>query len=198
MTLPTVTEGEKERAGVDDAQLMVAVQAGDPGAFRILVERYKKKAYYLALKLVGDRNDAYDLSQEAFIRVYNARRRYDHTRPFYSWFYAILSNLAKNHLKRRYVRSEYAALLRKSADADMDARSTPDERICAEETRAAVWSAIEKLSYEHREVIILRHFEDMAYEDIARLLGIPAGSVMSRLYYARKKLRELLGEAYEG
>jgi RNA polymerase sigma-70 factor (ECF subfamily) len=88
--------------------------------------------------------------------------------------------------------------VRNAGDAELDTRCAPDERVREEETRAAVWSAIEQLSYEHREVIILRHFEDMAYEDIARLLGIPLGSVMSRLYYARKKLRELLGEAYEG
>jgi RNA polymerase sigma-70 factor (ECF subfamily) len=198
MALPTVLADDKEHAGADDAQLMAAVQQGDPGAFRILVERYKKKAYYVALKLVGDSNDAFDLSQEAFVRVYNARRRYDNSRPFYAWFYAILRNLAKNHLKRRTVRSEYAALVRNAGDAELDTRCAPDERVREEETRAAVWSAIEQLSYEHREVIILRHFEDMAYEDIARLLGIPLGSVMSRLYYARKKLRELLGEAYEG
>ena len=193
-----VIGGDKECTGVDDAQLMAAVQHGDPAAFRILVEKYKRRAYYLALKLVGDSDDAYDLSQEAFIRVYNARRRYDRGRPFYAWFYAILSNLAKNHLKKRSVRFEYAAQIRGESDQALDDSGAPDCIVEADEARKALWAAIEKLSYDHREIIILRHFEDMPYEDIAKLLGIPVGSVMSRLYYARKKLRELLGEAYEG
>ncbi len=182
---------------MDDAQLMVSVQEGDPIALRLLVERYKRKAYYTALKLVGDADEAYDLSQEAFIRVYNARRRYDHSRPFYSWFYAILSNLAKNHLKKRSVRANYAASVRSAKDAEIDTHDSPEVLVEADETKQAVWAAIEKLSYEHREIIILRHFEDMSYEEIAKLLRIPVGSVMSRLYYARKRLRELLGEAYE-
>jgi RNA polymerase sigma-70 factor (ECF subfamily) len=192
-----VIEDDEELAGLDDAQVMVDVQHGDPAAFRILVERYKKRAYCLALKLVGDPDDAYDLSQEAFIRVYNARRRYDRRRPFYSWFYAILSNLAKNHVKKRAVRSQYAAEVRGAGEAQLDERESPEFIIEAGETRKAVWAAIEKLPYEHREIIVLRHFEDMSYEEIADLLGIPAGSVMSRLYYARKRLRELLGDAYE-
>ncbi len=197
MTDSTVKGGDKERTDLDDAQLMVSVQEGDPIALRLLVERYKRKAYYTALKLVGDVDEAYDLSQEAFIRVYNARRRYDRTRPFYSWFYAILSNLAKNHLKKRSVRANYAASIKGAKDAEIDTHDSPEVLVEADETKQAVWAAIEKLSYEHREIIILRHFEDMAYEEIAKLLGIPVGSVMSRLYYARKRLRELLGEAYE-
>jgi RNA polymerase sigma-70 factor (ECF subfamily) len=192
-----VTGGEKENTGVDDAQLMVAVQQGDTAAFRILVDRYKKRAYYTALKLVGDSDDASDLSQEAFIRVYNARRRYDRTRPFYAWFFAILRNLAKNHLKKRSVRSEYAAQVKDCGEQPLEADKAPDCLVEADETRKAVWAAVEKLSYDHREIIILRHFEDMPYEEIARLLEIPIGSVMSRLYYARRRLRDLLGEAYE-
>jgi RNA polymerase sigma-70 factor (ECF subfamily) len=192
-----VKPDDRERTDLDDAQLMVSVQQGDPTALRRLVERYKRKAYYTALKLVGDSDEAYHLSQEAFIRVYNARRRYDGNRPFYSWFYAILSNLAKNHLKKRSVRANYAASVRSAQDAELDTRDSPEVLVEADETKRAVWSAIEKLSYEHREIVTLRHFEDMSYEEIARLLGIPVGSVMSRLYYARKRLRDLLGEAYE-
>jgi RNA polymerase sigma-70 factor (ECF subfamily) len=198
MIFLTVIENDKELAGLDDAQVMVDVQQGNPAAFRILVERYKKRAYYLALKLVGDPDDAYDLSQEAFIRVYNARRRYDRSRPFYAWFYAILSNLAKNQVKKRAVRSEYAAQVRGAGGTQLDERESPHFIIEADETRKAVWAAIEKLSYEHREIIVLRHFEDMSYDGIANLLGIPLGSVMSRLYYARKRLRELLGDTHEG
>jgi RNA polymerase sigma-70 factor (ECF subfamily) len=87
--------------------------------------------------------------------------------------------------------------VRSAQDAELDTHDSPEVLVEADETRKAVWSAIEKLSYEHREIITLRHFEDMSYEEIAGLLGIPVGSVMSRLYYARKRLRDLLGEANE-
>ena len=191
-----VIGGVKEFTDLDDAQLMDAVQQDNPMAFRVLVERYKKKAYFTALKLVGDPDDAYDLSQEAFIRVYNARRRYDKSHPFYAWFYTILRNLARNHIRKRSVRLEYAARTKRIHKRNTEVSESPECIAEADEAKTAVWHAIEKLSYEHREIIILRHFEDMSYDEIAKLLGIAVGSVMSRLYYARRKLRELLGEEY--
>jgi RNA polymerase sigma-70 factor (ECF subfamily) len=180
-----------------DSELMMAVQDGKKLAFNVLVERYKKKAYYIALGLVGDSDEAYDLSQEAFIRVYNARKRYDRKRPFFSWFYAILSNLAKNQIKKKSVRAEYARQVKNEHNPTQDFSSSPDVIVEADETKKQVWAAIEKLSYDHREIIILRHFQDLPYDEIAKLLDIPTGSVMSRLYYARKKLREVLGDNYE-
>jgi len=188
---------EKRLSSLDDSELMIAVQKGKAMAFKVLVDRYKKKAYHIALGLVGDSDDAYDLSQEAFIRIYNARKRFDGSRSFFSWFYAILSNLAKNHIKKRSVRNEYANQVRKEYDPCADSASSPDILVESDEARRAVWTAIEKLSYDHREIIILRHFEDLPYDEIARLLGVPVGSVMSRLYYARRKLREILGDEYD-
>ena len=182
---------------MDDAQLMVSVQQGNPMAFKTLVERYKKKAYYTALRLVGNPDDAYDISQEAFVRVYNARRRYDRAQPFYAWFYTILSNLSRNHLRKRTIRLNYAVRTMRLRRRDPELYNSPEYILEADETKKAVWAAIGKLSFEHREIIILRHFEDLSYEEIAQLLGIAVGSVMSRLYYARKKLKDLLGGVYE-
>jgi len=192
-----VLSEEKMFAVADDSELMIAVKKGNPKAFRVLVERYKKKAYFIALGLVGDSDDAYDLSQEAFIRVYNARKRFDSGKSFFSWFYTILSNLSKNQIKKRSVRSDYSRQAKEEYDPQLDNSAAPDVIIEADESKTAVWAAIEKLSYDHREVIVLRHFEDMSYEEIAGLLDVPVGSVMSRLYYARKKLREMLGDDYE-
>ena len=182
---------------MDDTQLMVSVQQGNPMAFKTLVERYKKKAYYTALRLVGNPDDAYDISQEAFVRVYNARRRYDRAQPFYAWFYTILSNLSRNHLRKRTIRLNYAVRTMRLRRRDPELYNSPEYILEADETKKAVWAAIGKLSFEHREIIILRHFEDLSYEEIAQLLGIAVGSVMSRLYYARKKLKDLLGGVYE-
>ena len=197
MILIAVIRDAKELTGLDDTQLMIEVQQGSPLAFKALVDRHKKKAYYTALKLVGDPDDAYDLSQEAFIRVYNARSRYDGTHPFYAWFYTIIRNLARNYLRKRHVRYEYAIQTKQSHNENFQASDSPECIVEADEAKKAIWAAIDKLSYDHREIIILRHFEDMSYEEIAEILGLAVGSVMSRLYYARKKLRDLLGEKYE-
>jgi RNA polymerase sigma-70 factor (ECF subfamily) len=197
MTLRPVLSSVKELTGLEDAQLMVQVQQGNQMAFRVLVDRYKKKAYYTALKLVGDPDDAYDLSQEAFIRVYNARRHYDAGHPFYAWFYTILRNLARNHLRKRSVRLAYILRTKRIRKRSLEFYDSPECIAEADETKKAVWAALGKLSYDHREIIILRHFENLSYEEIANLLGIAVGSVMSRLYYARSKLRDLLGEEYE-
>jgi RNA polymerase sigma-70 factor (ECF subfamily) len=196
MILMAVIEGLEELTSLDDTQLMLAVQQGNAMAFRVLVDRHKRKAYYTALKLVGDPDEAYDLSQEAFIRIYNARSRYNGNYPFYAWFYTILRNLARNYLQKRSVRLEYAARTKRIGMRSLADSDSPECIAEADEAKKAVWTAIGKLSYEHREIIILRHFEDLSYEEIAKLLGIAVGSVMSRLYYARKKLRDLLGEKY--
>jgi len=182
---------------MDDTALMAAVQTGNNMAFEILVNRYKKRAYYIALSLVGDHDEASDLSQEAFIRIYHARKRFRTDLSFFSWFYTILSNLAKNHLKKRSVRMDYAQIAKAEHNARLDGPTAPDLLIEADEDKQMIWEGIEKLSYDHREIIVLRHFEDMSYEDIAKLLNIPVGSVMSRLYYARRRLKEVIEKNHD-
>ncbi len=169
-------------------------QRGSREAFEVLVNRYMKDAYFIALGLVGNREDAMDLSQEAFIRAY---RNIKHVRPgrrFFPWFYQILKNLCVSHLrKRRYRRAgslDAADCPEVAATADC---FCPDVVAGKKETKDKVWQAIGKLDDKHREVIILRHFQNMSYEQIAEALFCNQGTVTSRLYYARKRLKELLG-----
>lgn len=180
---------------LDDSALLTQIQDGDMQAFEALVERHRARAVSVALKLVGDPDEAADISQEAFIRVYRAIKRFDTRKEFFSWFYVILSNLARNRLKKRRVRTRYA----REQQADVEGihhsqtRTTPDLLVEADETKQRVWEAIAQLPFNFREIIVLRHFEDLSYEEIAGLLNIPIGSVMSRLYYARLKLKQILG-----
>lgn len=164
-------------------------------AFEALVERHRQRAVGVALKLVGDKDEAADISQEAFIRVYRAVKRFDTQKEFFSWFYVILSNLARNRLKKRKVRTKYAREQQADTESILHSqtRSTPDTLMEADETKQRVWQAVEQLPFNFREIIVLRHFEDLSYEEIAKLLNIPIGSVMSRLYYARLKLKDILG-----
>jgi len=172
---------------------------GSAEAFEVLVNKYMKDAYFIALGLVGNREDALDLSQEAFIRAY---RNIKHVKPghrFFPWFYQILKNLCVSHLRKRRYRQA----------ASLDAEDCPevaakDDGFCPDvvagrnETKDRLWRAIGKLDDKHREVIILRHFQNMSYDQIAEALHCNKGTVTSRLYYARKKLEELLGTGKGG
>jgi RNA polymerase sigma-70 factor (ECF subfamily) len=181
----------------EDSELILLSKKGRMDAFRKLVEKYKRPAYFIALGLVGNRDDAYDLSQEAFIRVYRSLPRFDPRHRFFSWFYAILSNLCKNHLRARLVREEYVRDRRSQADcrSSEDAAPGPDVLLEHNEAGRRLWQEIEKLPFEFKEIIVLKHFQGLSYKEISAMLDIPIGTVMSRLYHARKKLKDNLQTA---
>jgi RNA polymerase sigma-70 factor (ECF subfamily) len=150
-------------------------------------------AYFIALGLVGNREDAMDLSQEAFIRAYRNIKHLKPDRRFFPWFYQILKNLCISHLRKRRYRQTSSLdgenYPEPSATTDY---FSPEVVAGRNELKDKVWQAIGKLDDKHREVIILRHFQNMSYEQIAEALYCNKGTVTSRLYYARKKLEELL------
>jgi len=172
---------------------------GSSGAFEVFVNRYMKDAYFIALGLVGNREDAMDLSQEAFIRAYRNIKHLKPDRRFFPWFYQILKNLCISHLRKRRYRQT----------SSLDGENCPEVAATTDyfspevvagrnELKDKVWQAIGKLDDKHREVIILRHFQNMSYEQIAEALYCNKGTVTSRLYYARKKLEELLSTVKGG
>jgi RNA polymerase sigma-70 factor (ECF subfamily) len=165
-------------------------------AFRKLVEKYKKPAYFIALGLVGNREDAYDLSQEAFIRVYTNLGKLNPKRRFFSWFYTVLANLCKNHLRNREIRGRYIRSVDDETEADSQVNPVPSPEILAERSERSLrlWQEISRLPYQFREIIVLKHFQGFSYREISEMLNIPLGSVMSRLYHARKKLKDNLSD----
>ena len=170
-------------------------QKGSAKAFEMIVNRYTKQSYSIALGLVGNHDDALDLSQEAFVRAYKNIGKLRKSSRFFPWFYQILKNLCFTHLKRKRIRQTSSLhnpdgkLIPISAEGDW---FVPDAVMERDETKDKVWKAIGKLSDKHREVIVLRHFENLTYEQIAAALYCSKGSVMSRLYHARKKLKKHL------
>ncbi len=166
---------ESERA------LVARARSGDRHAFGELVNRYMQRAYYAALGLIGSHEDALDLSQEAFAR----------------WLYQIVRRLCFNFLRDRSTRrrrlDEATPWLVQEAGVRA-AQSDPAKSAERAELRAKVQAAIEKLPEREREVLVLKEFEGLRYREIAELLNVPIGTVMSRLYYARKDLAEHLGE----
>ena len=173
---------------------MQRCRRGSAEAFEVLVNRYMKDAYFIALGLVGNQEDAMDLSQEAFIRAYRNIKQVKPGRSFFPWFYQILKNLCISHLRKRRYRQ--AGSLDAEDCPEVAARDdgfSPDVVAARNETKDRLWRAIGKLDDKHREVIILRHFQNMSYDQIADALHCNKGTVTSRLYYARKRLEELLG-----
>lgn len=189
---------EKEKQIGEEREAILACQAGNKKAYRYIVEKYKTRAYYAALMYTKNREDALDLSQEAFYRAFKAIQRFDAKRNFYTWFYKILKNICLNFIQFKKVRANSSDEFDETTMRPVDASiSRPDEIFEKSEQSEYIWKAIDSLNENDREIIILKEFDDMSYQEIADTLNIPIGSVMSRLFYARKKLLKKLELIYE-
>lgn len=165
-----------------DSDIIDAIRDGDKEAYKGIVDRYKRRAYYTAIALVSDPQDAFDLSQIAFIKAYRNLRRFDTAEPFFPWFHRILKNVCLDHLRhlsrmREVPLEEAHSTDRASADADV---------------KEALWRAIENLPPRQREVVVLHYFEGLRYREIAEALGKPIGTIMSSLHNARQELKAIL------
>ena len=168
---------------MDDAEAIKTCQQGDREAFRHLVERYQKRAVAQALVILLNRDDAEDAVQEAFIDAFKAIGRFDTSRTFYQWFYVLLRNRCyKLIAKRRPAESLDEALL------------VTAQRGMTDETRIALENALHSLTFEEREIVSLKYFSGLSYDELAAHLQIPRGTVMSRLFYARQRLQGKLQE----
>lgn len=168
---------------MDDPVAIRRCKGGDKDAFRYLVERYQREAMGHALAILADREDALDVVQEAFFDAYQAIGRFDTARQFYPWFYTILRNRC---FKLIAARKKKAGMF---LDQEMILASVSG---VPPEDRVALERALLELSSEERELVTLKHLDGMSYEELAERLEIPKGTVMSRLYHARKRLREKL------
>jgi RNA polymerase sigma-70 factor (ECF subfamily) len=166
---------------MDDRAIIERCLTGEKDAFRFLVERYQSQAAGHALAILGSREDALDATQDAFIDAFRSLGKFDRTRRFYPWFYVLLRNRCyKMIAKRRETESiEEAEIL------------APRGGVSGEE-RIALERALGSLSREDREIVTLKYLDGFSYDEIAELLEIPRGTVMSRLFYARKELQAKL------
>jgi len=181
----------------DDQQAISECQKGNTKSYRFLVEKYKVQAYHVALLYTGNRDDALDLSQDAFCRAFGAIKTFQTGKNFYSWLYEIIKNICINHQQQRRRRPLTDNPEQDIMDDQISDAPRPDEIFEEHELREQLWAAIYKLKDQDREIVLLKDFNDMSYEQIAAILSIPLGSVMSRLYYARQRLAKLLGKEYE-
>ncbi len=180
---------------LSDERLIELAQEGNRWAFGVLVKRYMRRAYFVALGFVASPEDAEDLSQEAFIRAYRNIHRFERGRKFFTWYYQILRNLCFNHLKKKRRKAFLFAEIPETELLELrSGGESPEESLERHETMRAFWRAYESLSEQEREVIWLREFQGLSYKEIAELLGCPPGTVMSRLYNARRHLAKKMKE----
>jgi len=188
------TGPQAEITGLIEAHLR-----GDPRAFGLIVARYQVRLLNFVYRMIGDRERAEDLVQEAFLRVYRHLDRFDRNRKFSTWIYTIASNLAKNELRNRS-RSPFVALEPTGHSPDAgerpiefeDRTSRPDALYERRSLRALVDETVAKLSSHHREVFVLRELEGKSYEEIAEIMHCNLGTVKSRLNRARQSFAELI------
>jgi RNA polymerase sigma-70 factor (ECF subfamily) len=170
---------------LDDASLVARAVAGDAAAFEDLVTRHHRVLFSVALRMLGERADAHDATQSAFVKAYEGLRSYDPRFRFFSWIYRILVNECLNVRRNRRpveeVTPELAAV-----------NGTPLDALESVERRKRVQAALQQLPPDYRQVLVLRHFAELSYDDIAEALGVPAKTVKSRLYTARQRMIDLL------
>ena len=171
----------------DENSLIGRCLDGDPAAFEPLVERYHRPLFAAAVRMLGNREEARDITQTVFLKAYQALATCDRQRRFFSWIYRILLNECLNVLRARRPLEALPAGL---AGSENPARTA--ER---GELRQQVRGALLQLTETQREVIVLRHYAEMPYDEIAKMLGVPEKTVKSRLFSARQRLCEILTTA---
>ncbi|MFO7776340.1 MAG: sigma-70 family RNA polymerase sigma factor [Candidatus Hydrogenedentota bacterium] len=175
----------------DDTVLVEEAQKGDVHAFEELVRRYRNEVFGLAYHFLRSREEAWDISQEVFIKAHRALSRFRGDSAFKTWLLRITANQCKDYLKKRRVNTVAFDDAREAADAP-SAGLTPAEAAGTAELGAAIEKALEALPVKHRTVFVLREYEGMSYEEMANVIGCSMGTVMSRLHHARKKMRSHL------
>jgi RNA polymerase sigma-70 factor, ECF subfamily len=184
----------------EDHQLVRAVLDGDGTAYRGLVERYQGRIYAVCYGMVRNREDARDMAQEAFVKAFKNLSRFRFGASFYTWLCRIAMNVSIDHLRRQKVRRaeqfDEGIATKDSAGVISLAhhRHSPSRDLERKRLHGRILEALDELPDEQKQVVVLREIEGLAYKEIAEIMDIPEGTVMSRLYYARKKLQKALGE----
>ena len=199
------TEATAAQPDVSELDLVKRCQQGDTTAFDELVTRYRTRIFGMIYNMVHSEQDAWDLAQDSFVKAWKSINRFRGKSSFYTWIYRIVMNVTIDWLRKKQVKgagTEFDdAIQLKEVDPASKTVPRPEplphQRLERQEIRARIDQAIAQLSPEHRAVILMKETEDMQYHEIAEALGCSIGTVMSRLFYARKKLQHSLRDVYE-
>ena len=188
---------EKDHSSAEDQKLVRAAQKGDMAAFEELVARHRDKIYARALSMMRNEQEAIDLSQEAWVKGWQRLKQFQGESSFGTWMTRIIINLCLDQLrKQKRQRTEsIEAMTEESGGVERHMpvlTVNPTAGLERQELRQRIDRALNQLSYEHRTVLVLHEFEEMEYKQIAKAMDCSIGTVMSRLFYARRKLAALL------
>ena len=183
----------QDLASANDRDLVASAISGLEGSFEELVRRYQRPISAYVYRMVGDYESALDLTQEIFIKVYNSLRRYRSEFKFSTWIYKIAHNSAVDHLRRTATR-EQSLMIGPEADPFErpieSNRPSPEQESERKERRIEIESVVRTLPATYRELITLRHSQDLTYEEIVEVTGLPLGTVKNRLFRAREMMRQ--------
>ena len=191
----------------DDLTLVKRVRSGDQRAFKLLVERYQRKVYAVALGMLKDKEEAMDVSQEAFVKVYKYLDHFKGDASFYTWLYRITVNICIDVIRKRQSAGGEAVEFDETMPMDVSEAhigalgsrlgTNPQKSALRRELAEKIQEALATVPEKHRAILLLREIEGMSYEDLSRTLDIPKGTVMSRLFHARAKVQKILSQYLE-
>lgn len=183
-----------------DAYLVEATLSGSREAFGELVERYQDRLFNTLARVLGSRDDASEVLQDAFVQAYTKLGSFRGSSQFYTWIYRVALNLACSHRRRNTRRRDEQSVdqIRELSGAEpVDRNLQPEQAVERTEQAELVQAALLSISDEHRQILVLREMEDCSYETIAEILELPVGTVRSRLFRARLQLKEVLEGMFE-
>jgi RNA polymerase sigma-70 factor (ECF subfamily) len=185
-------------------RLVAASQRGDMEAFDSLVERYQERIYGLCYHLTSNHEEAADLAQDTFVKAWQALSSFKGDASFFTWVYRIAVNTTLNYLKSRRRRTLHVSLDDLDLNAENDpevvalvSERTPRRDLRLREIQERLNASLQKLSEEHRTVLVLHDIQGLAHDEIARTLGCNPGTVRSRLFYARQQMQAWLADLWE-
>ena len=185
----------------DDFELIRAYKSGEEKAFEELVRRYQRQVANIIYLTLGDRSEIDDLTQEAFLRVYRSLDRFAFDSSFYSWLYRIVVNLCIDELRRRKIKRTFSldwlGEHRLEREEGATSHRTGIDEVLGKEKKETIRTALERLSAEHKAVLVLREYNDLSYAEIASVLKISPQAVKSRIFRAREELRKILKDYFK-
>ena len=192
---------QTDKMVTDDYKLVRSIQAGDHQAFEMLVRRYQRQVANLVYLTMGNSDDVEDITQEVFIRVYRSLPKFKFDASFFSWLYRITMNLCIDEIRKRKIRHVFSLdyLTEDTLEKNRKDKEHPTafDALKKEEKQKVVRSALQKLKPEHREILIMREYQDLSYDQISETLDLRLEAVKSRIFRARKEMKNLLNKYFK-
>ena len=184
---------------ISDGELIAGARRGQRDAREELARRYGRRAFLFAFQLLGNREDASDVAQDALLKFFDTLERFEAHRPIQPWLFRIVRNRAVDLTRRQSVRrADPLDELEGSREPRSRAEASPERRAERRELQRRLWRAVHSLPRKQREILVLRDYQDLTYAEISSVLGIPKGTVMSRLHGARQALRAVVLDSLGG